>query len=210
MPIPSDTFLYSALAVVLVCWAVGAYNRLIRLKNAVGKAYGPMDAHLRQRQELIASVLELDALDAEVRAELGRTLRVVRIATDQARQQPSGGAQARALQQAEQRLDAQLALLWGSPLTQRAVMTDPLLQQVMWDLIHMENRLDVTAEPYNEAVAAFNAAAQEFPAWLIARLAALKPLPGLHLGLHGEARQAARPLMMSRRNGDMSAPGPGA
>ena len=205
---PSDTLLYSALAIVLVCWAVGAYNRLIRLKNAVGKAYAPVDAHLRQRQELIASVLELEQLDAEVRSELGRALRAVRAATDQARQHPSGGTQARALQQAEQRLDGQLAQLWASPLTQQVVLTDPLLQQVMWDLSHMENRFDVMAEPYNEAVVAFNAAAKEFPAWLIARLAALNTLPGLHLGHHGAARQAARPLMVGRRNGDV--PGPGA
>lgn len=196
----SDALIYTALAIVLVCWAVGAHNRLVRLKNAVGKAYGQMDGQLRQRQELIASVLELqDQLDAEVLSGLGSALRAVRLATDQARQQPSGGAQARALQQAEQRLDAQLAALWSSSLTQRAVKTDPLLQQVMWDLIHQENRLDAMAEPYNEAVVAFNTAAQEFPAWLIARLASLRPLPGLHLGRHDAARQAARPLMIGHR-----------
>lgn len=206
----SDTFLYVTLAIVLVCWAVGAHNRLVRLKNAVGKAYGQIDAQLRQRQELIASVVELqDQLDAEVLSELGRALRAVRLATDQARQQPSGGAQALALQQAEQRLDTQLAVLWSAPQTQLAVKTDPLLQRVMWDLIQQENRLEAMAEPYNEAVAAFNTAAHEFPAWLIARLASLKPLPGLHLGQHGAARQAARPLMISRRDTDALEPGTG-
>jgi len=62
------------------------------------------------------------------------------------------------------------------------------------------------AEPYNQAVQAFNEAAQEFPAWLMAQLAGFKPLPGLVLGQRGAAREVARPLMLGRRESDPPPP----
>ena len=42
-----------AASAVLVFWVVGAYNRLERLKNAIGAAFGQLDEQLRRRHELI-------------------------------------------------------------------------------------------------------------------------------------------------------------
>lgn len=192
-----------ALGVLLLCWAVGAHNRLVRLRNAVGQEYGLIDAQLRQRQDLIAPWLQAgDRLDPDVLQALGDAVRGARTAMDLARQRPSGGPEAQALQQAEQRLDAQLAGLWDSPFTRHAVRADPALRQSVLDLVQLEGRMDLVAESYNRAVDSYNEAVQEFPAWLIARLAGLKALPGLHLGRHAAAREAARPLMLGRREGD--------
>ena len=202
----TDTLIHIALAAVLVCWAVGAHNRLVRLKNAVGQAYERIDAEVVQRQSLVEGLLQAPALrDAQLLAGLEQALRAHRTAVEQLRLLPSGGAQALALQAAEQTLDEQLALLWQSPQTQQAALVDPLLRQTVWELAQLDGRLEVVAEPYNQAVAQFNQAAQEFPAWLIARLSSLRPLPGLHLGRHGAARQASGPLMIGRRENDASA-----
>jgi LemA protein len=199
----TDTLIHLALAVLLVCWAVGAHNRLVRLKNAVGEAYARIDAELAGRQALIDQLMpSLLPGDAELWAGFEQAVRAQRVALEQLRQQPSGGDQTLALQRADEVLDAQLASLWQWPHTQQAVRIDPLLRQILWELSQIDGRLEVVAEPYNQAVARFNEAVLEFPAWLVARLASLKPLPGLHLGRHGAAREAARPLMAGRRASD--------
>lgn len=202
----TDHLIRIALAVLLVCWAVGAYNRLVRLKNAVGQAYGRIDAELVQRQGLVEGLLQVPALRTAVSLDgVEQALRAQRAAVEQLRLQPSGEAQAQALQAAEQALDEQMALLWHSLQARQAVLVDPLLRQTVWELAQLDGRLEVVAEPYNLAVAEFNQAAQEFPAWLIARLSSLRPLTGLHLGRNSAAREASRPFMIGRRESDAPA-----
>lgn len=205
LPMSTDTLIHVALATLLVCWAVGAHNRLVRLKNAVGQAYERIDAELGQRQGLVEGLLQVPALrEAGLLTGVEQALRVQRAAVEQLRLQPSAGAQVMAVEAAEQKLDEQLALLWQSPPAQQAVRVDPLLRQTVWELTQLDGRLEVVVEPYNLAVARFNQAAQEFPAWLIARLSSLRPLPGLHLGRHAAAREASRPLVVDRRQDDAS------
>ncbi|MCZ8254634.1 MAG: LemA family protein, partial [Polaromonas sp.] len=36
---------------LLVFWAVGAYNRLIRLKNIIANAFGQIDVQLKRRYD---------------------------------------------------------------------------------------------------------------------------------------------------------------
>lgn len=203
---PTDTLISLALSVLLVCWAVGAHNRLVRLKNAVGKEYLHIDAQLRQRQDLLTPLLEMqETVDASLMSELSQASRAVRAAMEQARQRPSGGPEALALQRAEQRLDAKLAAFWTFVADHEASRAEPRLREAALELVQLEGRLDLVAEPYNRAVVAYNEAVHEFPALLIARLAGLKPLPSLQLGSHATAREAARPLLVGRRDSD-SAP----
>lgn len=202
----TDTLLSIALGVLLVCWAVGAHNRLMRLKHAVGREYAQIDAQLRQREEFIAQLLRTgEHLDSRLLGPLEEAATAFHQATDQARLRPTDGAHALALHHAERQLDEALADVWNSPETRKAAWIDPGLRQAVLDLQHLDNRLELAAAPYNQAVATFNEACTEFPAWLIARLAGLKPLPGLALG-----REAARPLMIGRREGDAPTAPPGA
>lgn len=43
-----------ASAALLLCWLVGAYNRLVRLRAAVVRSFGPLDAALLRLQLLLA------------------------------------------------------------------------------------------------------------------------------------------------------------
>jgi LemA protein len=47
-----------ALAAVLVFWMVGAYNRLVSLRNAIAAAWGGIAAVVQQRADAIAPVLQ--------------------------------------------------------------------------------------------------------------------------------------------------------
>ena len=207
LDLSTDTLMAMAAGALLVFWAVGAHNRLVRLKHAVAKAYEQVDAQLQQRQELLARWLAgAGGLDEAHATELSEASRLMQSALDQARQRPATVAPALALQAAEHRVDAELAALWQSPDLQQLVPADAELRQLVLDLVQLESRLELMAEPYNQAVQAFNEAAQEFPAWLMAQLAGFKPLPGLVLGQRGAAREVARPLMLGRRESDPPPP----
>ena len=39
-------------------WGVGAYNRLMRLRNAIGEAFHLLDRHLAERGEVCAKIME--------------------------------------------------------------------------------------------------------------------------------------------------------
>ena len=204
LDLSTDTLISIVLGALLVFWAVGAHNRLVRLKNAVTKAYEQVDAQLQQRQELLARWLAgAGGLDETHATELAEASRLMQAAMDLARQRPATAAPALALQAAEHRVDAELAALWQSPDLQQLVPADADLRQLVLDLVQLESRLELMAEPYNQAVQSFNEAAQEFPAWFMARLAGFKPLPGLVLGQQGAARDVARPLMLGRRDADL-------
>ncbi|MFH0766145.1 MAG: LemA family protein, partial [Calditrichota bacterium] len=47
------------LAVVLVLWIIGLYNRLVRLRNAVRNAWSQIDVQLKRRHDLIPNLVEV-------------------------------------------------------------------------------------------------------------------------------------------------------
>lgn len=51
------------IAAVLVFWAVGAYNRLVRLRNEIGNAFAQIDVQLKRRHDLIPNLVEVARKD---------------------------------------------------------------------------------------------------------------------------------------------------
>src|ERR1044072_7412407 len=71
-------------AAVLVCWCLGAYNRLVRLRQAIGEAFREVAAVLAQRHELIDEWLRVPQGDADT-ADEGTNRDAVAAACRQAR-----------------------------------------------------------------------------------------------------------------------------
>ena len=46
------------IALVLIVWAVMAYNRLIAQRNAIANAHGQIDVQLRRRYDLVPNLVE--------------------------------------------------------------------------------------------------------------------------------------------------------
>ena len=53
-----QTIVSLTLLAMLVFWAVGAYNRLVRLKNSMANAFGQIDVQLKRRYDLIPNLVE--------------------------------------------------------------------------------------------------------------------------------------------------------
>ena len=52
-------WIFLAIGLLLFFWAVGAYNRLVRLKYAIANAFGQIDVQLKRRYDLIPNLVEV-------------------------------------------------------------------------------------------------------------------------------------------------------
>jgi LemA protein len=174
----TQNLLLIALAAVLVFWAVGAHNRLVRLSNGVADAYPPLDALLRERARLFEQWLDLaERLPAEQRAPLAQALQAQRSALEALRQRPSSARALSRLIEARAQCEherAALSLKIGS-----SVQADPLWHQWSLALQQLDEQASAQSQAYRSATEQFNEAAAEFPALLVAHLVGLKPLPEL-------------------------------
>ena len=106
-----------AVMAVLVFWAVGAYNRLVRLKNIIANAFGQIDAQLKRRYDLIPNLVEAakkylsherETLEAVITARAQ-----AKSASDAARARPSDALAITTLAVAEQGLSSSLGQLFA-------------------------------------------------------------------------------------------------
>jgi len=170
---------------VLLFWALGAYNRLMRLRSAVVQSFGSFDAHM------VRLVALLGEFDAAIAVQRGRLLA------------GAGEQEVAALQGATTQLSASLAVARARPLQPEAVAAlaaarDVLLAtwlgavgvvqsspgapdaahapepavtalsiwQIRWDEHQQQNTQAI--QVFNDAVQHYNAAIAQFPAGLLA------------------------------------------
>jgi len=161
-------------AVVLLFWMVGAYNRLVALRNAIGATFAQVDDLVHRRaaaaqalvdaaRESMAS--EQGALDAWLAAQTE-----ARQAADALRARPVMAQLATALAGIEAPLAAAgsrvTALLEQHPL----VLAEPAVAAPLASLRELDARLVFARQLYNEAALAYNEAVRLFPTRLLARL----------------------------------------
>ena len=48
----------AVIAVLLILWAVGAYNSLVALRNRVANGWAQIDVQLKQRADLVPNLVE--------------------------------------------------------------------------------------------------------------------------------------------------------
>ncbi len=175
---------------VVSFWALGAYNRLMRLRSAVAQAFGSFDAHMVR---LIALMGEFSAAHAVQRALLedgpDQEIATLQGATTQlsaclavARARPLAGDAVAALTAA--RVALQAAWQSAARREQDAANADavpaaptPSVWHVRWDEHALQN--DQAARVFNDAVAQYNAAIAQFPASLLAWVFGFKAARGL-------------------------------
>ncbi len=61
------SFLPWLVVAVLMFWSVGAYNRLVRLRNAILRSFAPVDQHFEVRHALLRQQIELLAVSVPSR-----------------------------------------------------------------------------------------------------------------------------------------------
>lgn len=168
-----------AVGLLVLFWAVGAYNRLVRLKNGIANAFGQIDVQLKRRHDLIPNLVEVAR---QYLAHESQTLEAVIAARNQARQaeqtaaaSPLNAKALAAVAGAEQTLGAALSRLMVVVEDYPELKADQNLRELSEELASTENRIGFSRQAYNDHVLQFNDAASQFPTLIVARLFGLTP-----------------------------------
>ncbi|MFO1326519.1 MAG: LemA family protein [Rubrivivax sp.] len=162
------------LLALLVFWMVGAYNRLVALRNVIGAAFAQVDELVQRRAAAATALVELArpemaseqaALDAWVAAQ-----GAVREAAQALRARPVVAARAAALTAAEPPLAAAAARVMALLEQHPALLQQAMSAAHLATLRETETRLGFARQQFNEAVQAYNDAARQFPTRLLVRL----------------------------------------
>ena len=166
-------FLWSGvlLLALVLFWAIGAYNRLVRLRAAVGAAFGALDPLLGERLAWVQGAPAHDPARAEAWARLGAAAEQWAVALAPVRAQPANGPAVLSLAQAQAALEA----AWAAAAPADAAHA----LHAQWDRLRHQELPLLAAN--NEAVRVYNAARAQFPAAVMARLGGFRPAQALAL-----------------------------
>lgn len=114
-----SAWLWGTLAAVLLCWATGAYNRLVRLRAAVSGGFASVAETSQRLSGVVHAALDLEAAAAARVSDAA-------LQSDEARQAVPGGpatlsAEAQLLRGALMQYVAALAVVQSRPLSTEAV-----------------------------------------------------------------------------------------
>jgi len=185
-----------AVLAVIFFWAVGVYNRLMRLRNQVANAFGQIDVQLKRRYDLIPNLVEVARKYLQHEAE---TLEAVIAARNQAQSAEKGAAAnplnagaLGALAGAEQLLGGALGRLFAVVEDYPELKADQNMRELTEELTHTENRVGFARQAYNDQVLEFNDAALHFPTIIVARLLGFIALEVLASTANDEERKAPK------------------
>ena len=185
-----------ALVALLVFWAVGAYNRLVRLKNTIANAFGQIDVQLKRRYDLIPNLVDVAkkylqheqaTLEAVINAR-----NQARAASDVARSRPANALAVTTLAAAEQALGSSLGNLFALAEAYPDLKADQTMRELSEELTSTENKVGFARQAFNDAVLDYNNAQGQFPAVLVARVFSFAPSAMLQATESPAERQAVR------------------
>ena len=151
------------LLVIVVGWAIGAYNRLVRLRNQVQAAWAQIDVQLKRRHSLIPNVVEtVKGYAAHERGTLEAVVQARNAAVAVQGQGP--GQQAPAENMLTQAVGRLFALAEAYP----QLKANENFVGLQNELRDTEDRIAYSRQFYNSAVQTLNASIQSIPTNIVA------------------------------------------
>jgi LemA protein len=188
-----------AVIAVLIFWSVGAYNRLVRLKNIIANAFGQIDVQLKRRYDLIPNLVEAakkylsherETLEAVINAR-----NQAKSASDAVRSRPANALAVTTLAVAEQALSSSLGQLFALNEAYPDLKADETIRELSEELTSTENKVAFARQAFNDAVLDYNDAQGQFPAALIAKLFSFTPSAMLQATESEQERKTVRIAM---------------
>ena len=166
--------LWIVLAVVaaVVLWAIGIYNKLVNLRNAVKNAFAQIDVQLTRRYDLIPNLVEAvkgymkherETLEAVISART-RAVQSLKSASEH----PESAAAIQELSSADAGLSAALGRLFALSEAYPDLKADRNMMQFQEELTSTENKVAFARQAFNDAVMRYNNARENFPNNLVA------------------------------------------
>ena len=147
--------------VILILFALGAYNRLVALSQRVGQSFADIDVQLKQRHDLIPNLVEtVKGYAAHERGTLDDVVKARGAAMS-----AQGPAQVSA---AENQLSGALGKLIALSEAYPDLKANANFQQLAGELSDLENKIAASRRFFNNAVQEYNTGIQQLPAALFA------------------------------------------
>jgi LemA protein len=179
-----------AVVVLLGLLFVGAYNRLVALRQNVNQAFADIDVQLKQRQDLVPNLVEtVKGYAAHERGTLDEVT--------QARAAAANAGDMAAKAQAESALTGALGKLMAVAEAYPDLKANQNFLQLQGELSDLENKIAAARRFFNNAVGEYNASIQRFPAVLIAGMAGFAPRDFFDVGGDRAALQSAPQVKFS-------------
>lgn len=156
----------------VLMWIVGAYNRLVALRNRFKNAYAQIDVQLKRRYDLIPNLVETakgyikherGTLEAVVAARNAASAANVRAA-----QNPGDAAAMKDLSGAETALTSTLGRLFAVAEAYPDLKANTTMMTLMEELTSTENKVAFARQAYNDSVMAYNTQRETFPTNMVA------------------------------------------
>lgn len=150
-----------AIVVLVAIFAIVIYNRLIALRQTVNQAWADVDVQLKQRYDLIPNLVETVKGYASHERE---TLEAV----TKARQQAISADNVHDQQQAENMLTGALRQLFAVAEAYPDLKANENFLDLQNELADVENKIAAARRFFNNSVAEYNTAVEQFPAVIFA------------------------------------------
>ncbi|WBY03828.1 LemA family protein [Ramlibacter tataouinensis] len=182
----SNSILSWVAAAMLLFWAVGAYNRLVRLRGDAGASFAALDAELTRQVQLVRQLLPddgehpaslFDGTEASFWGGLQGAAAQLEAALLSARHKPLQPERIAALAAAQ----SVLAMTWERAEREDAHdLAGPRLpESLTLRRAHMATQCAAAAAHFTQSVDAYNQAIRQFPAVLLAWVFGFRPARGI-------------------------------
>src|SRR5262245_34686169 len=154
--------------VAIVLWIIGAYNKLISLKNQVVNAWKQIDVQLKRRHDLIPNLV--NTVKGAMDFEKGTLEAVIA-----ARGKAMGATGVAQVAKAEGELTQALGRLFALSENYPQLKATSNIQQLQEELVSTENKVGFARQNYNDVATSYNTAQAQFPTNLVAGMAKASP-----------------------------------
>jgi len=165
-------WIFLAIVILLLVFAIGLYNRLVMLRNRIKNAFAQIDVQLTRRHDLIPNLVETakgyikherETLEAVTQA---RNLAVAGLKAAAA--DPTSAEALQKLSGAEAALNGALGRLIAVAESYPDLKANQNMMQLSEELTSTENRVAFARQAYNDSVLDYNNARETFPSSVIA------------------------------------------
>ncbi len=160
--------IFAVIAVFLVFWWIGVYNRLIRLRNNCDKSWAQIDVQLKRRYDLIPNLVEtVKGYAKHERETLQNVIKARQMAMDAKDVQSQG--------QAEGFLTQALGKLFALAEAYPNLKANENFLSLQGELSNLENAIAQNRQLYNDAAVIYNNTCQVFPNTIVASMSNFTP-----------------------------------
>lgn len=190
------TIVLLAIGLLIVFWAVGAYNRLVSLRNQIKNAFAQIDVQLKRRYDLIPNLVETakaymkherETLEAVISARNQAVTANAKASVD-----PGNAAAMQQMAAAEGMLSNTLGKLFALSEAYPDLKANQNMMQLTEELTSTENRIAFSRQAYNDGVMQYNTSIEQFPVSTIANMFAFKQAELLQATEAPEERKAIK------------------